>query len=152
MVNSPGVLRRLAEDFFRADALDAGDILADVPDEGAVAADAAHRLRGHVGAVRLEDDLLQRQSRNGLCRPFGTLEGAGAAEAEIQPLPGQPHGVVRTAGIAVDDALGTVLFQQGVDVGVGVSVVDDDGLVQLKRKADLRLKQRQLCVFGTGQW
>ena len=69
MVYSFGVLRRLAEDFLRADALDAGDILADVPDEGAVAADAAHRLRSHVGAVRLEDDLLQRQSRNGLCRP-----------------------------------------------------------------------------------
>ena len=30
---------------------------------------------------------------------------------------------------------------------MGVSVVDDDGLVQLKRKADLRLKQRQLCVL-----
>ena len=30
---------------------------------------------------------------------------------------------------------------------MGVSVVDDDRLVQLKRKADLRLKQRQLCVF-----
>ena len=40
---------------------------------------------------------------------FVENEEESTAEAEIQPLPGQPQGVVRTAGIAVDDALGSDL-------------------------------------------
>jgi len=41
----------------------------------------------------------------------------------------------------VDDALGLVFFQQGVDVGVGVAVMHDDGLVQFQRQPDLGLEE-----------
>ena len=47
----------------------------------------------------------------------------------------------------MDDALGLVAFQQGVDVGVGVAVMHDDGLVQFQRQPDLSLKQGQLSVL-----
>ena len=52
----------------------------------------------------------------------------------------------------MDDALGLVFFQQGVDIGVGAAVVHDDGLVQFQCQPDLGLKQRQLGILGTGQW
>ena len=48
----------------------------------------------------------------------------------------------------MDDALGPVLLQQGVHVGVGAAVMHDDGLVQLQRQPDLGFKQGQLGVLG----
>ena len=50
----------------------------------------------------------------------------------------------------MDDALGPVFFQQGVDIGVGAAVVHDDGLVQFQCQPDLGLKQRQLGILGHG--
>ena len=83
--------------------------------------------------------------------PLGPFEGAGSAEAEIESLLCQSERIIGTAGIAVHDALGLIAFQQSVDVGVGVAVMHDDGLVQLQRQPDLGLKQGQLGVLGTGQ-
>ena len=136
-----------AEHLFGRDAPQLGDILARIADEGAVTAGAAHRLRCHVGAVGLQHDAFQRQGADGFCRPLGTLEGTRPAKTDEQSLLCQPHRIVGTAGIAVDDALGLVFFQQGVNVGVGVAVVHDDGLVQFQRQLDVRLKHGQLAMF-----
>ena len=48
--------KSLAEDFFRADAFDAGDILADVPDEGAVAADASEESLAVIAEMHSQSD------------------------------------------------------------------------------------------------
>ena len=85
-------------------------MLAHIADEGAVAAGAADRLRGHIGAVSFQDDAFQRQGGNGLGGTLGPLEGAGPAKADVEPLLCQPERVIGAAGIAVDDALGPVLF------------------------------------------
>ena len=50
----------------------------------------------------------------------------------------------------MDDALGPVLFQQGIDIRVGLPVVHDNGLVQFQRQTDLGFKQGQLGVLGHG--
>lgn len=89
-----------------------------------------------------------RQGGDGFRGPLRPFEGAGTAEAEVQALRSQPFGVLRRAGIAVDDALGLVFFEQGVNVGVGVAVVHDDGLVQLQRQPDVCLKHGQLGILG----
>ena len=91
---------------------DAGDILAYIADERAVAAGAADRLRGHLGAVSFQDDAFQRQGGNGLGGTLGPLEGAVPAKADVEPLLCQPERVIGAAGIAVDDALGPVLFSR----------------------------------------
>ena len=73
-----GILHRLPEHLLRFLTLDAGDILAYIADQGAVAAGAADRLRGHIGAVGFQDNAFQRQGGNGLGGPLGPLEGAGS--------------------------------------------------------------------------
>ena len=100
----------LPEHLLRFLTLDAGDILAYIADERAVAAGAADRLRGHIGAGSFQDDAFQRQGGNGLGGTLGPLEGAGPANADVEPLLCQPERVIGAAGIAVDDALGPVLF------------------------------------------
>ena len=115
VIHLAGILHRLPEHLPRFLTLDAGDILAYIADEGAVAAGAADRLRGHIGAVGFQDDAFQRQGGNGPGGPLGPLEGAGPAKANVEPLLCQPERVIGAAGIAVDDALGPVFFQQGVD-------------------------------------
>ena len=46
------------------------------------------------------------------------------------------------------DALGTVLFEQRVDVCVRLPVVHDDGLIQFQRQPDLGFKQRQQSILA----
>ena len=53
------------------------------------------------------------------------------------PCPASQTASSAPAGIAVQDAFGLILFQQGVDIGVGLPVVDDDGFVQLQGQTDL---------------
>ena len=46
----------------------------------------APKMMEQLGLCLLYTSPLQRQSRNGLGRPLGTLERAGPAKAEVQPL------------------------------------------------------------------
>src|SRR5699024_11401687 len=68
-------------------------------------------------------------------------------KAEQDALLGQPDGVLGAAGIAVQNAFRPVLFQQGVDVGMGLPVVDHDGFIQFQSQTDLGLKKGQLGVL-----
>ena len=105
------------------------------------------RLRCHVGTVSFQHNSVQRQGFDSLDCALGTVEGAGTAKADVQPLCRQLHGILGAAGIAMHNALGAVLFKQGVDVCVRLPVVHDDGLVQFQRQPDLGFKQRQLGVL-----
>ncbi len=112
MIDLFGIFRRLPEHRLLPHPFDLRDILSHIADKGAVAPGAADGFRGHVGAVRFQNDLLQRQGGDGFCGPLGPFEGARAAEAEVEPLLCQPERVVRAAGIAVDDALGWYFFSR----------------------------------------
>ena len=130
----------------------AGRYTRHIADEGAVTAGAAHRLRCHVGAVGLQHDAFQRQGADGFCRPLGTLEGTRPAKTDEQSLLCQPHRVIGTAGIAVDDALGLVFFQQGVNVGVGVRSCTMMGLSSSSASRMCASNMASWASLGTGQW
>ena len=63
-----GVLTGDAEYFVSAHALVLGDELAHMADHAGIAAAAAHRLGGHVGAIGFQHNAFQAQGLNGFYR------------------------------------------------------------------------------------
>ena len=112
-----------------------------------VAALAAKRHRRHIRAVGFQHNALQRHSGGGLDRFACVRKRQNAAEADVHALFGQPHRVGRAARKAVYNALGAVLRQKCVSVGVGFAVMHQNGHAVLCGQRQMRLKHGKLCLF-----
>ena len=118
-----GVLTGDAEHFVSAHALVLGDELAHMADHAGIAAAAAHRLGGHVGAIGFQHNAFQAQGLNGFYRALGAFKGTAAAKADQHSLPGNPQRIVGAAAVAVQHTLGLVFFQKFVGVSFGTLIM-----------------------------
>lgn len=98
--------------------------------QGRVVPVAAHRHRRHERRVGLDQDQLGRRRAGRPAQRLGVLERHVPREAHVEAAPGAFGGEREIAGEAVhDDPVRCALFiQDGQHVGVGVAVVDHQGL------------------------
>ena len=110
--------------------------------KAAVVAMPAVRLGRHIGAVRLDQNAVERQSRDGLDRAAGVFEGHDTREAQIPTALGKPKRHFRRAGEAVEHAARVGMPPDDVHgVAVRLALVDDDRELQ-------RLGQLELLLEG----
>ena len=114
----------------------------------------AVRLGRHIGAVRFDQNAVERQSRDGLDRAAGVFEGHDTREAQIPAALGKPKRHFRRAGEAVEHAARVGVPPDDVHgVAVRLALVDDDrepqrlGQLKLLLKGNDLPRARQIIAF-----